>query len=61
MQGIYARNNAKKERKKERHADFLESTCVSVIEERKERCAPRLVYRFQILVKGRLFDTHCKI
>ena len=33
------RNNAKKER----HVDISENTYVSVKEEKKERCAPRLV------------------
>ena len=51
------RNNAKKER----HVDILENTYVSVKEGKKERCAPRLVRRFHISLKGRLLDVPRKI
>ena len=50
--------NASNNAKKERHVDILENTFVSVKEEEKERCAPRLVCcRFQVVVKGRPFDV----
>ena len=51
------RNNAKRER----HVDILENTYVSVREGKKERCAPRMVCRFHISLKGRPFDVHYKI
>ena len=38
------RNSAKKER----HVGILENTYVYVKEEKKERCAPRMVCRFHI-------------
>ena len=44
IQEANVRNNAKKER----HVDILENTYVSVKEEKKERCAPRMVCRFHV-------------
>ena len=57
IQEANVRNNAKKER----HVDILENTYVSVKEEKKERCAPRMVCGFHVSLKGGPFDVQYKI